>query len=207
MRPAVTLLVPVLTFPAIHFAAQPAELEIATGPGVVIDKTPGALSEEWLRIGGTYMGSPLLLRRLRDTFSTYRFPAPGQVATGDTGSGGPSTICVVRDGTYFSFRTGYAGPSLHLSTAKPQGSDCATAPEAWSAALQLDSGLKLGQSKTDVARLTGMAEIHDTMTLSSSYLVITSDSNQPTTRHVATIRLEFLDNRLARVDISDHRID
>jgi hypothetical protein len=112
---------------------------------------------------------------------------------------------VVRSEVYFAFKSGHLGPSLRVSATKPKDRDCATAPDSWGAELQLGLGVKIGQSKSDVAKLIGINDIHDITTIKSQYTVITTDSDIPSTQHVVRVRFEFRDNRLARVDISDQR--
>jgi hypothetical protein len=186
---------------AMAFAGQGPGGPDADDPGVIIERSREATSANWLQVGGTLIGNPILLRRLRDAFSTYTFT---QSLRGDAGYN-DNPLCVVRDEVYFTFLTGFAGPSLRVSATKPKDGDCAITPGSWSAELQFGLGVKIGQSKSDVARLIGIHDIHDITTIKSQYTVITAGSDLPPTQHVVTVRFEFRENRLVRVDISDKR--
>jgi hypothetical protein len=196
MRPRYTLLLLLLAWsPRESLGHEPPDPDLSFANPVKIERTRETFPTSWISVGGRLVGDTVLFERLRGAFPDY-------VRTSTEDVGTYTLICVKSmDASYMTFAEGPFGPYLTVS-AKVPAYPCAEADASWNQTLSLDSGLRLGLSKTEAATALKIGSVFDSTQIAFEE---TETQRKYPVYHMQSISLKFDSEHLILVLIQDYR--
>lgn len=174
------------------FADHDPECDEAIDPGLKIE-LEHKFPIKWLQAGHIRISNPILHVKLQSEYPEHYAVHHDEFTVG--------VFCALRDGVYTTITAQDNGAAAEYSTTLYKCRTCKSADKDIGD-LSSGTGLKIGQSKSEVQALLGIGLKGRITTLSFEE---TEDEGGDRVWHSQTLRLEFCDNTLCRLTVSEFR--